>query len=181
MAISLAVTFVFIGQHLRGGKDIKGFWTLLIGHCCLAVPFVYLNVKPKLIQRDPARYEAALDLGYTPTKALHRVIRPEIRPGVFAGFSLAFSLSLDDFIVTFFTRGSGLLNGKDTIETVSTLVEEKIKRGDVPPERRAYCALLFLTVVIIIVTKTIIDNYKAKKYGSTKGKNHQKRREKNEI
>jgi len=178
MAISLAVTFVFLGDHFFHGQNLRGFWTLLIGHCCLSVPFVYLNVKPKLIQMDPALYEAALDLGYTPNKALHKVIYPEIWPGVSSGFALAFSLSLDDFIVTFFTRGTGLLNGRDTIETISTLVEEKIKRGDVPPSMRAYCTLLVLVVLTYVIVKTVVSNVQSKKHGSTLGKNHAKRRNK---
>ena len=176
MAISLTVTFVFLGDRFFGGKDLRGFWTLLIGHCTLSLPFVYLSVKPKLIQMDPALYEAALDLGYTPTKALHKVIYPQIWPGIWSGFTLSFSLSLDDFIVTFFTRGSGLLNGPDTIETISTLVEEKIKKGDVPPSMRAYCTLLVFLVLAFVIFTTIRANHKARVYGSTLGKNHAKRR-----
>ena len=175
MAISLTVTFVFIGKNVFNGADLKSFWTLLIGHCLIATPFVYLNVKPRLVQMDPAMYEAGLDLGYTPLKALHRIVYPEILPGIVAGFSLSFSLSLDDFIITFFTRGSGLLSGENTIETVSTLVEEKIKKGDVPPEMRAYTTILFLVTVTIILARSIYTNIKNKK-NITKNK-HLKRRE----
>ena len=175
MAISLTVTFVFIGKNVFYGSDLKSFWTLLIGHCLIATPFVYLNVKPRLVQMDPAMYEAGLDLGYTPLKALHRIVYPEILPGIVAGFSLSFSLSLDDFIITFFTRGSGLLSGENTIETVSTLVEEKIKKGDVPPEMRAYTTILFLVTVTIILARSIYTNIKNKK-NITKNK-HLKRRE----
>ena len=175
MAISLTVTFVFIGRHLFDGADLKSFWTLLIGHTLIATPFVYLNVKPRLIQMDPAMYEAGLDLGYTPIKALHRIVYPEILPGIIAGFSLSFSLSLDDFIITFFTRGSGLLNGENTIETVSTLVEEKIKKGDVPPEMRAYTTILFLVTVTIILARSIYTSVKSKK--NIVNNKHLKRRE----
>lgn len=175
MAISLTVTFVFIGRNIFNGADLKSFWTLLIGHCLIATPFVYLNVKPRLIQMEPAMYEAGLDLGYTPLKALHRIIYPEILPGIVAGFSLSFSLSLDDFIITFFTRGSGLLSGENTIETVSTLVEEKIKKGDVPPEMRAYTTILFLIAVSVIVIRSVYSSVKAKKnFINTK---HAKKRE----
>ena len=175
IAISLTVTIVFVGRYLFDGAYLKSFWTLLIGHTLISTPFVYLNVKPKLIQMDPAMYEAGLDLGYTPAKALHKIVLPEILPGVIAGFSLAFSLSLDDFIITFFTRGSGLLNGENTIETVSTLVEEKIKKGDVPPEMRAYTTILFLITVTIILARSIYTNVRNKK--NLINNKHSKRRE----
>ena len=177
IAVALTVMFTFLSRNIFKASQALSFWTLLIGHCALTTPFVYLNVKPKLIQMDPALYEAALDLGYTPTKALHKVIIPEIMPGIFAGFTLSLSLSLDDFVVTFFTRGTGLLNGGETIETISTLVEEKIKRGDVPPEMRAFTTILFLGIVTFVLVKTIITNHKAKVHGSTLGKNHAKRRD----
>ena len=175
MAISLTVTFVFIGKNIFNGTDLKSFWTLLIGHCLIATPFVYLNVKPRLIQMDPSMYEAGLDLGYTPLKALHRIIYPEILPGIVAGFSLSFSLSLDDFIITFFTRGSGLLSGENTIETVSTLVEEKIKKGDVPPEMRAYTTILFVIAVSVILIRSIYAGVKSRK--NIVNNKHSKRRE----
>ena len=178
LAISLAVTFVFVGRVFFGGENIKSFWTLLIGHCLISTPFVYLNVKPGLIKMNPAMYEAGLDLGCTPIKALHKVIYPEILPGIIAGFSLSFSLSLDDFIITFFTRGSGLISGENTIETISTLVEEKIKKGDVPPEMRAFTTILFLTAVLIIVLRTLYSYYDSKR--SITSNKHLKRRLKNE-
>ncbi len=178
LAMSLTVMFVFIGTHLFDGKALFSFWTLLIGHCCLAVPFVYLNVKPKLQQMDPALYEAALDLGCSPTKALHKVIIPQILPGIFSGLLLSFTLSLDDFIVTAFTRGSGLLSGTSQIETLSTLVQAKIKKGAVPPEMRALTTLLFLIVLAVVVGQSIFNSVQAKKAG--KGfNNHAKRRNNN--
>lgn len=178
MAMSLTVMFVFIGTRIFDGKALFSFWTLLIGHCCLAVPFVYLNVKPKLQQMDPALYEAALDLGCSPSKALHKVIIPQILPGIFSGLLLSFTLSLDDFIVTAFTRGSGLLSGTSQIETISTLVQAKIKKGAVPPEMRALTTLLFLIVLAVVVGQSIFNTIQAKKAG--KGfNNHAKRRNNN--
>lgn len=162
IAMSLTVMFVFLGQNFFGGESIFSFWTLLIGHCCLAIPFVYLNVKPKLQQMDPALYEAALDLGASPTKAIHKVIIPQILPGIFSGLLLAFTLSLDDFIVTAFTRGPGLLSGSAQIETLSTLVQAKIKKGTVPPELRALTTIIFLVVLVIVVVYSIRVNIKAK-------------------
>lgn len=163
LAMSLAVMFVFLGSNFFDGKSLLSFWTLLIGHCCLCVPFVYLSVKPKLLQMDSALYEAALDLGTTPTKAIHTVIIPQIIPGLLSGLLLSFTLSLDDFIVTAFTRGPGLLSGDNTIETLSTLVQSKIKKGAVPPEMRSLTTILFLIVLTIVICYSIYINMKTKK------------------
>lgn len=160
VAFSLTVMFVFIGNILNA--YLFSFWTLLIGHMCLSVPFVYINVKPKLQQMDPSLYEAALDLGCSPSQALGKVVLPEIIPGIFSGFLIAVTLSLDDFIVTAFTRGSGLLSGEKKIETLSTYIQAKIKRTAVPPEMRALTTLLFILVVIGVVAISIYRNYKAR-------------------
>ena len=160
VAFSLTVMFVFIGNILNA--YLFSFWTLLIGHMCLSVPFVYINVKPKLQQMDPSLYEAALDLGCSPSQALGKVVLPEIIPGIFSGFLIAVTLSLDDFIVTAFTRGSGLLSGEKKIETLSTYIQAKIKRTAVPPEMRALTTLLFILVVIGVVGISIYRNYKAR-------------------
>ncbi len=161
VAFSLTVMFVFLGNLLN--QYLFSFWTLLIGHMCLSVPFVYISVKPKLQQMDPSLYEAALDLGCSPTQALGKVVVPEILPGIFSGFLLAVTLSLDDFIVTAFTRGSGLLSGEKKIETLSTYIQAKIKRTAVPPEMRALTTLLFILVVIGVVGVSIYRNHKANK------------------
>lgn len=161
VAFSLTVMFVFIGMIVNA--YIFSFWTLLIGHVCLSIPFVYISVKPKLIQMDPSLYEAALDLGASPRQALKKVIIPEVLPGVLSGFLLAITLSLDDFIVTAFTRGSGLLSGDKKIETLSTLVQAKIKKGPIPPEMRALTTLLFLAVVIAVIGVSIYRSRQAKK------------------
>lgn len=171
VAFSLTVMFVFIGKIFKamgGDSYIFSFWTLLIGHCCLSVPFVYISVKPKLQQMDPSLYEAALDLGASPTQALGKVIVPEIMPGVFSGFLLSITLSLDDFIVTAFTRGSGLLSGSKNIETLSTLVQAKIKKGPIPPEMRALTTLLFIAVIIAVVLVTIYRSRQEKKAANSK-------------
>ena len=86
MALSLVVMFVFIGNMIFGGANLFSFWTLLAGHIVISAPFVYLNVKPKLQQMDPSLYEAALDLGCAPRKALYKVVVPQILPGIFSGF-----------------------------------------------------------------------------------------------
>ncbi len=161
VAFSLTVMFVFLGNLIN--VYMFSFWTLLIGHMCLSIPFVYISVKPKLQQMDPSLYEAALDLGASPTQALGKVIVPEIMPGVLSGFLLSVTLSLDDFIVTAFTRGSGLLSGDKKIETLSTLVQAKIKKGPIPPELRALTTILFIIVVIAVICISIYRNKQAKK------------------
>ena len=161
MALSLTVMFVFIGTMIFK-ESIFSFFTLLMGHCVLCVPFVYLNVKPKLIQMDPSMYEAALDLGATPTRALGKVIVPQILPGIASGFLLSITLSLDDFIVTAFLRGPGLLNGEGQIETLSTYVQSKIKKGPIPPALRALTTIIFIIVLSIAVGYSIYVNKKAK-------------------
>lgn len=166
VAFSLTVMFVFLGKIFKamgGDSYIFSFWTLLIGHCCLSLPFVYISVKPKLQQMDPSLYEAALDLGASPTQALFKVIVPEIMPGVMSGFLLSITLSLDDFIVTAFTRGSGLLSGSKNIETLSTLVQAKIKKGPIPPEMRALTTILFVAVIAAVIGITLYRRHQDKK------------------
>lgn len=158
MALSLVVMFVFLGSYVFRGASLFSFWTLLIGHIVLSLPFVYLNVKPKLQQMDPSLYEAALDLGATPTYALNKIILPSIMPGVLSGFLLSITLSLDDFIITAFTRGPGLLSGEGQIETLSTLIQAKIKKGPIPPEMRALTTCIFILVFVVIVTYSIFVN-----------------------
>ena len=158
MALSLVVLFVFLGSYVFRGASLFSFWTLLIGHIVLSLPFVYLNVKPKLQQMDPSLYEAALDLGATPTYALNKIILPSIMPGVLSGFLLSITLSLDDFIITAFTRGLGLLSGEGQIETLSTLIQAKIKKGPIPPEMRALTTCIFILVFAVIVTYSIFVN-----------------------
>ena len=162
MALSLTVMFVFIGTYIFKGASLFGFFTLLIGHVCLSLPFVYLSVKPKLQQMDPNLYEAAMDLGCSPKQALYKVILPQILPGVLSGFLLSLTLSLDDFIITAFLRGPGLLSGDKSIETLSTLVQAKIKKGPIPPELRALTTIIFLLVVAAVVAITLYRNYKSK-------------------
>ena len=162
IALSLVVMFVFIGNVIFH-KQIFSFWTLLAGHVVLAAPFVYLNVKPKLQQLDPSLYEAALDLGCSPRKALNKVMLPQLIPGILSGFILAITLSLDGFIVTAFVRGPGLLSGENAIETLSTLVQAKIKKGPIPPELRALTAIIFLIVLVVVIAYTVYNNKQSSK------------------
>lgn len=170
IALSLTVMFVFLQQFIFGGQNLFSYWTLLIGHVVLSLPFVYLSVKPKLQQMDPHLYEAALDLGATPNQGLWKVIFPQILPGILSGFLLSITLSLDDFIVTAFTRGSGLLSGSSKIETLSTLIQAKIKKGPIPPAMRALTTIIVVVVILAVVGITIYRNIKAKKVDERSGK-----------
>jgi spermidine/putrescine transport system permease protein len=119
---------------------------------------------------DPHLYEAALDLGATPNQALWKVIFPECIPGILSGFLLAVTLSLDDFIITAFTRGTGLLSGDKQIETLSTYVQAIIKKDAVPPELRSLTTLIFIGVVIAVILVSIYKNKTASKVKIRKGR-----------
>lgn len=162
IALSLTVMFVFLGTYIFKTK-LFSFWTLLIGHVVLSIPFVYLNVKPKLTQMDPHIYEAALDLGATPNKALMKTVVPQIASGMFSGFLLAMTLSLDDYIVTEFTRGAGLLSGDAAIETLSTFIQTSLKKHAVPAELRPLTLFIFLIVLAAVLGLSIYRYRKDKK------------------
>ena len=162
MALSLAIMFAAL-PSLLFKTDLRSYWTLLVGHVVLGAPFVFISVKPKLQQMDPSMYEAAIDLGAKPHQALWKVTLPEILPGVFSGFLLAITLSLDDFVISQFTTGPGLLSAGDPkIVTLSILVQDKIKKGPIPPVMRAMTTIIFLLVVIGVIGVSIYRNYQAK-------------------
>ncbi|MBO8427593.1 MAG: ABC transporter permease [Firmicutes bacterium] len=169
IALSLTVMFVFLGNFIFK-ENIFSFWTLLIGHVVLSVPFVYLNVKPKLTQMDPSLYEAALDLGCAPSQALRKILIPQITPGIVSGFLISITLSLDDFIVTAFTRGPGLLSGEGNIETLSTLIQAKIKKGPIPVNMRPLTTIIFLVVLVAAILVTVVKNQSKKKVKVRKGR-----------
>jgi len=137
-ALSLTILFVFFGVQFN-------FITLLIGHVVLTIPFVVLSVRPKLMQMDPNIYEAALDLGATPKKALRSIVLPEIMPGVFSGFILSITLSLDDYIITAFTRDTAF-------QTLSTYVYGVTsKKGTLPPSLRALTTVITLIALLVLI------------------------------
>lgn len=150
-AISLMLVFAFISMG-------RSYGALLIGHIVLCTPFVVLSVLPKLKQLDPSLYEAALDLGATPAYALFKVVIPEILPGIFAGFMLAITLSLDDFMVTTYTRPSGF-------DTISTYVYAAIKkpRNAYLVELRALSSLIFIILVAVVCFMNFKSSSKIKK------------------
>ena len=142
--ISLMLAFIAFGVSL-------GFKTVLIAHITFNIPYVILSVMPKLKQTSKFTYEAAMDLGAGPVYAFFKVVFPDILPGVLSGFLLAFTMSLDDFIITHFTRGAG-------INTLSTLIYSEVRRG-IKPSMYALSTVIFTTVLALL----IISNFAPKK------------------
>lgn len=134
--ISLMLCFLAFGISL-------GFKTVLIAHITFNIPYVILSVMPKLRQTENGVYEAALDLGAAPLYAFFKVIFPDILPGVLSGFLLSFTMSLDDFIITHFTKGVG-------INTLSTLIYSEVRRG-IKPTMYALSSLLFIAILILLL------------------------------
>lgn len=135
-AISLMVLFIALKLKL-------GLLTMIIAHITFCLPYVVLSVLPKLKQLNPNIYEAALDLGATPSYALRKVIIPEIMPGIISGALLAFTLSVDDFVISFFTTGNGVSNLSITIYSMA-------RRG-IKPEINALSTILFLIVLVLLI------------------------------
>lgn len=154
--IALMILFVFANFKL-------GLATLLLSHITFNIPYVILSVLPKLKQLDNNLYEAALDLGATPWYAFKRVILPEIMPGVVTGLILAFTLSVDDFVVSFFTTGSGVSN-------LSITVYSMARRG-INPTINAVSTLMFITVLILLV---IVNVRVSKENGLRRGRANEK-------
>lgn len=159
IVMALSLTFVFVtAGNIIFKSSLFSYWTILAGHVVLGAPFVYLNVKPELQKMDPALYEAALDLGANPRRALTQVMVPQIMPGVFSGFMIAISLSLDDFEITYFLRGPGLLSGNESIQTLSTFIQGVIKKKSIPIELRALTTIIFIVVIVVAILVTVYNN-----------------------
>jgi spermidine/putrescine transport system permease protein len=146
-AISLFLLFVSLGIT-------QGYTTVILAHITFCTPYVVLSVMPRLRRMNPSLYEAALDLGATPFHALWRILLPELRPGMISGFILAFTLSIDDFVVTLFTIGN------EGLETISTYIYADARRGGLTPELRPLSAIIFITVLVLLI---IINQRAAKK------------------
>ncbi|WP_330622375.1 ABC transporter permease [Butyrivibrio sp.] len=134
--ISLMLLFRFL--HIG-----SGFTTILLAHITFNIPFVMLSVMPRVKSLNFYVYEAALDLGATPLYAFRKTMLPDIMPGVVSGALMAFTMSLDDFIITYFTKGSGF-------ETLSTLIYNEVKRG-IQPEIYALSAIIFVVVLSLLM------------------------------
>ena len=124
-----------------------GFVTVLLAHITFSIPYVILNVLPKMKQTNRSTYEAALDLGATPLYAFYKVTWPEIRPGVFSGFMMAVTMSLDDFSITYFTKGAG-------VNTLSTMLYTELRKG-IKPELYALSTILFFAVLLILLVGNV--------------------------
>ncbi len=143
--ISLMLAFIAFGISL-------GFKTILIAHITFNIPYVILSVMPKLKQTSRSTYEAAMDLGAGPVHAFFKVVFPDILPGVLSGFLLAFTMSLDDFIITHFTRGAG-------INTLSTLIYSEVRRG-IKPSMYALSTVIFVSVLTLLIISNFMPKMK---------------------
>ena len=144
--ISMMLLFVFIGKMV-GATSVLGFGTLLIAHITFNLPYVILTVLPKLRQTDKNLSEAAQDLGCKPYNAFFKVVLPAISPAIITGMIMAFTLSLDDFIITHFTKGPG-------INTISTLIYTSVRRG-IKPSMNALSTIMFLSAIVLLILTNI--------------------------
>lgn len=138
IVMGVSLMLLFIAFHVT-----LGFGTILIAHITFNIPYVILSVAPKLRQTSRRTYEAALDLGASPLYAFFKVTFPDILPGVLSGFMLAFTMSLDDFVITHFTKGPG-------VDTLSTKIYSEVRKG-IKPEMYALSTLLFVTVLVLLI------------------------------
>ena len=147
--ISMMLLFVFVGR-LVGIVNVLGFWTMLIAHVTFNLPYVILSVMPKLKQIDRHLPEAAMDLGCTPIKAFIKVILPGIMPGVISGMIMAFTLSLDDFVISYFTTGP-------SFQTLPIRIFSMTKKR-VTPDMYALSTIIFAVVFILLVLVNVAQN-----------------------
>ena len=146
--VSLSLLFVFVGTKMLGQKESLTFWTLLIAHVTFNLPYVILNVMPKLQQMNPALEDAAMDLGCTPLQAFFKVTLHEIMPGIVAGAIMAFTMSLDDFVISYFVTGSDFV-------TLPVKIYSETKKP-IQPKIYAMFTLLFLIILVLMVTMNLI-------------------------
>lgn len=144
--VSLALLFAFVGQLLK--SDVLGFPTLLIAHITFNLPYVILSVMPKLRQMDPALTDAALDLGCRPTQAFFKVTLHEIMPGIISGALMAFTMSLDDFVISYFVYGPSFI-------TLPVEIYNYTKKP-LPPKIYALFTLLFCSILMLMVIMNLL-------------------------
>ena len=149
--ISLLLCFITFGAMFNFSLS---YYTILISHITFNIPYVILSVMPKLKGQQKIIYEAALDLGATDFVAFYKVVLPEIMPGVISGFMLALTMSLDDFIITHFTKGAG-------VNTLSTLIYSQVKRG-VNPSMYALSSIIFIIVLIVLLISNFLKSDNSK-------------------
>ena len=146
--ISLMLMFVFVGR-LFGAATSLSFGTMLIAHITFCLPYVILQVLPKLTQMDTALPEAAMDLGCTPMRAFLKVEIPEIMPGVLTGLIMAFTLSLDDFVISYFTAGNGFV-------TLPIRIYSMTKKT-VTPKMYALATIIFFVILALLLISNLAD------------------------
>jgi len=146
--VSLSLLFVFVGTKMLGQRDSLTFWTLLIAHITFNLPYVILNVMPKLKQMDRSLTDAAMDLGCTPFQAFYKVTLPEIMPGIVAGGIMAFTMSLDDFVISYFVTGNSFI-------TLPVEIYSYTKKP-IQPKIYAMFTLLFALIFVLMVTMNVL-------------------------
>ena len=146
--ISLMLMFVFVGR-LFGAATSLSFWTMLIAHVTFCLPYVILQVLPKLQQMDKSLPEAAMDLGCTPMRAFFKVEIPEILPGIITGLIMAFTLSLDDFVISYFTAGNGF-------QTLPIRIYNMTKKT-VTPKMYALATITFFVILALLLISNLSD------------------------
>lgn len=147
--ISLMLMFVFVGRSLFGAATSLSFTTMLIAHVTFCIPYVILQVLPKLKQLDPALHEAARDLGCPPVKAFFKVVLPDILPGIITGLIMAFTLSLDDFVISYFTAGNGF-------QTLPIKIYNMTKKT-VTPKMYSLATIIFFAILILLILSNLAD------------------------
>lgn len=147
--ISLMLMFVFVGR-LFGAATSLSFWTMLAAHVTFCLPYVILQVLPKLQQMDKSLPEAAMDLGCTPVGAFFKVELPEIMPGVITGLIMAFTLSLDDFVISYFTSGNGF-------QTLPIRIYNMTKKT-VTPKMYALATIIFFVILALLLLSNLADS-----------------------
>ena len=145
--VSLMLLFVFVGR-LLGSSNSLSFWTLLIAHVTFNLPYVILNVLPRLNQADPRLQEDAQDLGSPPARAFMDVVLPFIAPGILSGFLMAFTLSLDDFVISYYTTGADY-------QTLPLKIFAMTKKT-VKPDMYALSTVIFLTVLVLLLVINLL-------------------------
>ena len=160
--VSLSLLFVFVGSNMLGQKESLNFWTLLIAHVTFSLPYVILNVMPKLQQMDSSLTDAAMDLGCTPIQAFFKVILPEIMPGIVAGGIMAFTMSLDDFVISYFVTGPDFITLPVEIYSYT--------RKPIQPKIYAMFTLLFGLIFILMLTMNLLQIQADKNKTSTRSR-----------
>lgn len=158
--VSLALLFAFVGVVMKI-NSILGFWTLLIAHITFNLPYVILSVLPKLTQMDPDLEDAAMDLGCTPVQAFFKVILHDIMPGVISGFMMAFTMSLDDFVISYFVTGSSFI-------TLPVEIYNYTKKP-IHPKIYALFTLMFLVILVLMVVMNLLQGRDADRKARKRG------------